>query len=121
VTAIVLGAIALAALVVGIWRPARAVRHDRTAARRAGELLPGIASDLLSAVELASPAPIDPRAAAVSTRLVQAFQDYVAGSVGAVDARHLVPLRPAARAVAAGGGALAALVALGMLAPTSSR
>src|SRR5262252_2328566 len=120
-TAIVLGAIALAALVVGIWRPARAVRHDRTAARRAGELLPEYASDLLSAVELASPGPPDPRAAAVSTRLVQAFQEYVAGSVGAVDARRLVPLRPAARAVAAGFAALAAVVALGILSPTISR
>src|SRR5207237_5696439 len=66
VTASVLGVVALAALIAGTWRPARAMRHDRAAARRAGSLLPDMASDLLSAVELASPGPSDPRAAAVS-------------------------------------------------------
>jgi hypothetical protein len=121
VTAIVLGAIALVALVAGIWRPARAMRHDRAAARHAGTLLPPMASDLLSAVELASPGPPDPRAAAVSARLVRAFQDYVAGSLGAVDARRLVPLRPAARAIATCGVALAAAIAAGALSPTMAR
>src|SRR5206468_190400 len=72
ITASVLGAVALVALIAGIWRPARAMRHDRAAARRAGALLPEMASDLLSAVELASPGAPDPRAAAVSNRLVQA-------------------------------------------------
>ena len=95
VTAGVLGGLFVVALVAGLWRPARAMRHDRAAARHAGVLLPALASDLLSAVELASPDTPDPRAAAVSARLVLAFQDYVAGSVGAVDARQLVPLRPA--------------------------
>ena len=87
VTAGVLGGLFLVALLAGLWRPARAMRHDRAAARHAGVLLPALASDLLSAVELASPDTPDPRAAAVSARLILAFQDYVAGSVGAVDAR----------------------------------
>jgi len=121
VTASVLGAVALVALVGGIWRPARAMRHDRAAARRAGALLPDMASDLLSAVELASPGPPDPRAAAVSNRLVQAFHDYVAGSVGTVDARRLVPMRPAARALAIGFGALAGLITVGLLSPPMAR
>src|SRR5262245_14371500 len=46
VTAGVLGGCVLVALVAGIWRPARAMRHDRAAARRAGALLPELASDL---------------------------------------------------------------------------
>src|SRR5262245_44764596 len=121
VAAGVVGAFVVAALIVGVWRPARALRHDRAAARRAGVLLPGLASDLLSAVELAGPIPTDPRAAAVSARLVSAFQDYVAGSVGAVDARGLVPLRPASRALAAAFAALAAVVAAAMLSPTMAR
>ena len=97
------------------------MRHDRAAARHAGVLLPALASDLLSAVELASPGTPDPRAAAVSARLVLAFQDYVAGSVGAVDARQLVPLRPAARAIAAGVAAIAAVIAAVALSPMMAR
>ena len=111
----------MVALVAGLWRPVRAMRHDRAAARHAGVLLPALASDLLSAVELASPDTPDPRAAAVSARLMQAFQDYVAGSVGAVDARQLVPLRPAGRAVAAGVAAIAAVIAAVALSPMMSR
>ena len=121
VTAGVLGSFVVAALVAGVWRPARALRHDRAAARRTGQLLPGMASDLLSAVELAGPRPTDPRAAAVSAPLVRAFHDYVAGSVGAVDARRLVSLRPAARALAAATAALAAVVTAGTLSPTMAR
>ena len=119
----VVGVAVLVALIVGVWLPARAVRHDRTAARRAGLLLPEMASDLLSAVELASPpsSDPDPRASAVSARLVGAFQDYVAGSVGAVDARRLVPLRPAARAIATAIAGVAALIAAVTLSPAMAR
>ncbi|HEY7370795.1 MAG TPA: DUF4175 family protein [Polyangia bacterium] len=120
-TATVLGALALVAVVAGLWRPARALRHDRAAARHAGALLPELASDLLSAVELAAPNPPDPRAAAVSAGLVRAFQEYVAGSVGALDARRLVSLRPAARAIAAAVAGLAALIAAAVLSPTTAR
>ena len=121
VTAGVLVGVALVALVVGIWRPARAVRHDRTTARRAGLLIPELASDLLSAVELAGPASSDPRASAVSPRLIQAFQDYVATSVGAVDARRLVPFRPAARAIAAAVGGIAAIIVAVVASPVVAR
>jgi hypothetical protein len=121
VTAGVLGVFVVAALVTGVWRPALAMRHDRAAARRAGVLLPALASDLLSAVELARPPSSDPRAAAVSARLVRAFQDYVAGSVGSVDARQLVPMRPAARAIAVAITAFAAVIAAGLLSPMMAR
>ena len=121
VTAGVLAVLFVVALVAGLWRPVRAMRHDRAAARHAGVLLPALASDLLSAVELASPGTPDPRAAAVSARLVLAFQDYVAGSVGAVDARQLVPLRPAARAIAAGVAAIGAVIAAVALSPMMAR
>jgi hypothetical protein len=120
-TATVLAGVVLVALVVGIWRPARAVRHDRTAARRAGLLMPELASDLLSAVELAGPASSDPRAVAVSPRLVQAFQDYVATSVGAVDARRLVPFRPAARAIATAVGSIAGIIVGVVMVPAMAR
>jgi hypothetical protein len=56
----------------------------------------------------------------VSATLVRAFQDYVAGTVTAVDARHLVPLRPV-RAVAAAVGAIAAVIAAGTLSPLMAR
>ncbi|HVV52369.1 MAG TPA: hypothetical protein VHO06_22070, partial [Polyangia bacterium] len=52
VTAVFAGALALAVLARGVLVPARALRDDRAAARRTGALLPGMASDLLSAVEL---------------------------------------------------------------------
>jgi hypothetical protein len=121
VTTGVLGTVAVVALIAGLWRPARALRHDHAAARQAGDLLPALASDLLSAVEFANPGASDPRAIAVSPRLVSAFQDYVAGSVGEVDARRLVPLRPAARAVAAGIAAIAAVIAAVALSPRIAR
>ena len=100
VTVGVLGTFAVVAMIAGVWRPAWAMRQDRAAARRAGALMPSMASDLLSAVELAEPREPDPRAASVSVGLVQAFQDYVGRSVAPVDARQLVSLRPAVRALA---------------------
>ena len=53
-------ALALAAVAFGVLLPARALRGDRAAARRTGVLAPRLASDLLSAVELAEARP-DPR------------------------------------------------------------
>ena len=53
VTACFAGALALVVLARGVLVPARALRDDRAAARRTGALLPAMASDLLSAVELA--------------------------------------------------------------------
>jgi hypothetical protein len=120
VTAGALGVFAFAVFAVGVARPAWAMRQDRTAARHAGALIPAMASDLLSAVELAGPSATDPRATAVSATLVQAFQDHVAGSVAAVDARRLVPMRPV-RAVAPAVAAIAAVVAAALSSSTIAR
>jgi len=121
VTASVLGTAAVAVLAWGFWLPSRALRMDRTAARRAGLLLPAMASDLLSAVELAELREPDPRAASVSAGLVQAFRDYVGRSVAPVDARQLVPLGPAVRALAIALVAIAALAAGAWWSPTFAR
>jgi hypothetical protein len=110
-------ALALAALAAGVWRPAQKLRDERAAARRAGALVPPLASDLLSAVELGEPAGGD-AAAIVSPSLVRAFHADVARALAPVDPRALVPLRPAAAAVAAGVAALAVVWASAALFPT---
>jgi len=120
VTAGVVAVFVVVVLLAGVGRPLWTLRQDRTAARRAGALMPAMASDLLSAVELAATGPTDPRAAAVSTTLVHAFQDYVAGSVTAVDARRLVPMRHA-RALAPAIAGIGAVVAAAMLSPSMAR
>jgi hypothetical protein len=116
VTAVLVGTAALAAAIWGFARPALALRSQRATARRAGAVLPALASDLLSAVELASP-----QAAGVSPRLIQAFQDQVAGAVGGFEPRRLVPMRPAARASGAAVVAMAGLVAAALLFPALGR
>ena len=116
-TTAALGALGLGALATGLLRPARALRDDHAAARRAGALVPLLASDLLSAIELAG-APGDARAAAlVSPSLVRAFHADVARALDPVDPRALVPLRPAAAAIAAGAGALALLLGAAWVSP----
>ena len=105
----------------GRRRPAWAMRQDRAAARHAGVLMPGMASDLLSAVELAGPAPPIRARRRCRRRWCSAFQDYVAGSVGAVDARRLVPLRPAARASRRRSRRSRAVIAAGTLSPMMAR
>jgi hypothetical protein len=112
VTAIVVGAAALGAAGWGFARPALALRTQRAAARRAGDALPALASDLLSAVELAG----TPEGG-VSPRLIQAFQSQVAEAVAAVEPGRLVPMRPAARAMAAAAIAVVALGAAATLIP----
>jgi hypothetical protein len=111
VTSVALPAAALVALGYGLYRPARALRDDLTAARRTGLLLPDLASDLLSAVELETPRS-ELGGAPVSPQLVEAFQQEVAKALVPISPRRLVPLRPAAGAIAAafvaGGGLLAA-------------
>jgi hypothetical protein len=99
VTAAWAGALAVGALAYGVVRPARALRGDRAAARRTGALYPPLASDLLSAVELAAPAAGE-RGAAASPALIRAFRAQVTRAVAPIAPRGLVPLRPAARAVA---------------------
>ena len=79
------------------------VRHDRAAARRAGVLIPELASDLLSAVELADLRP--PIHARRRSRRGSCRRSRTTSRAASapMDARQLVPLRPAARAIAAGG------------------
>ncbi len=79
VTATFVIALVLGALSLGLVLPARALRGDRAAARRTGLLAPRLASDLLSAVELAE-APFDARTAG-SPALVRAFRRQVADAM----------------------------------------
>src|SRR5579871_1806535 len=109
VTAIFAGVLALAVFTRGVLVPARALRDDRAAARRTGALLPAMASDLLSAVELAD-APVDARGAASPT-LVRAFREQVAGALAPVPPAGLVSFGPALRAMAAAALVAAVLVA----------
>jgi hypothetical protein len=111
VTACLVGAAALGAALWGFARPALALRTREAAARRAGVAVPALASDLLSAVQLGSL----PEGA--SPRLVSAFQSQVADAVAAFEPRRLVPMRPAARAIAAAAIAVAALGAAATLVP----
>jgi hypothetical protein len=90
----------LVALTYGVLRPARALRDEQAAARRLGAMLPPLASDLISAVELDAAAAAAARAP-VSPVLVRAFQAEVARALAPVEPRALVPLRPASLAVGA--------------------
>jgi hypothetical protein len=110
-------ALLLAAILVGVLRPARQLRGERAAARRAGLLLPPLSSDLMSAIELGDGAGGD-AAALVSPSLVRAFHADVARALEPVDPRALVSLRPAAAAVAAGLAALGLLWGGALLFPT---
>jgi hypothetical protein len=115
VTAAALLALVVGSLAAGVLRPARQLRDERAAARRAGALVPALASDLLSAVELGHP---DDAAALGSPALVHAFHADVARALDPVNPRTLVPLRPAAAAVGAGLAALLLLWAAGTLSPS---
>jgi hypothetical protein len=108
-TAIALAGLVLGALAAGVARPARAMRDDRAAARRAGALVPALASDLLSSIELRDLSGATDTAA--SPALVRAFHADVARSLEPIDPRRLVPLRPATLALWALVGAVGALVA----------
>jgi hypothetical protein len=119
VTACFAGALALAVLARGVLIPARALRDDRAAARRTGALLPSMASDLLSAVELRE-APADGSGAA-SPALVRAFREQVAEAVAPLAPGGLVSLGPAVRAVAACVAVAAALIAALGIWPTAAR
>jgi hypothetical protein len=119
VTACFAGALALAVLARGVLLPARALRDDRAAARRAGALLPSMASDLLSAVELRE-APADGSGAA-SPALVRAFREQVTEAVAPIAPGGLVSLGPAVRAIAAFLLVAAALLAALGAWPTAAR
>ncbi len=118
VTACFAGALALVVLARGVLFPARALRDDRAAARRTGVLLPAMASDLLSAVELRE-APAGGGGA--SPALVEAFREQVASAVAPIAPGVLVSLGPAARAIALCGLVAAALIATVGAWPTAAR
>jgi hypothetical protein len=119
VTGTFTAALVLAAVGVGVLLPARLLRGDRAAAQRTGQLAPRLASDLLSAVELAQ---ADPGArAASSPALIRAFRRQVADALGPISAERLVPLNRAARAFAVAGLALALLVAAMAAWPAAAR
>jgi hypothetical protein len=101
--------LALAAVAFGVLLPARALRGDRAAARRTGALAPRLASDLLSAVELAE-APPDARLAGSPT-MIRAFRRQVVAAIAPVAPERLVPLNPAARALGIAGFVAALLIA----------
>jgi hypothetical protein len=114
-TTIALAALGLGAVAWGVLRPARLLRDDRAAARRAGVLVPPLASDLLSAIELGdlvTDADVVAGAGAlVSPALVRAFHADVARALEPVDPRALVPLRSAGVAVGVGVAALGLIAA----------
>jgi hypothetical protein len=110
-TIVALAALALGAATLGVVRPARRLGDDRATARRAGVLVPPLASDLLSAIELG-----DSSAGALSSpALVRAFHGDVARALESVDPRTLMPLRPATIPVAAGVVAVVGLFAAASL------
>ena len=110
VTAAFAAVLALVVLARGVLVPARALRDDRAAARRTGALLPEVASDLLSAVELGGDRAEGARGAA-SPALIEAFRAQVAGTLEPVAPGGLVSLGPALRAIALATLVAAALVA----------
>jgi DNA repair exonuclease SbcCD ATPase subunit len=88
-------------------------------ARFVGQRHPPLASDLLSAVQLAEPVFEPPAAPGSTGGILRAFFGTVAGAVGPMDVRSLVPLRPAAAAGIAGGGSLLILLTAAWLLPAS--
>ncbi len=120
VTACFAGVLGLVVLARGVLVPARALRDDRAAARRTGALLPEMASDLLSAVELAGAPAADARGGA-SPALVRAFREQVARGLAPVAPARLVSFGPATRALAVSGLIAAALIAAMALWPTVAR
>jgi hypothetical protein len=105
------GGLALAAL-----GPVRRLRTEQGIARFVGQRHPPLASDLLSAVQLAvaaSPAP------GSSLGILRAFFGNVAGSVSPLDVRTLVPFRPVRTAGIAFGGSVLVLLCAAWLLPDS--
>jgi hypothetical protein len=117
VTGCLTAALVVGALATGLVRPAHALRGDHAAARQTGRLVPALASDLLSAVELAAAPAEGARGTAISPALVRAFRAQVAGSVARLAPRGLVSLRPAARAIATSTVAAMAVIAAALIWP----
>jgi hypothetical protein len=119
-TTAVIVAMTAGAVAWGLVRPAFVLRGEEAAARRAGALLPTVASDLLSAVQLDA-GKHEVGGGGFSPRLVAAFRDQVATAIGPVEPRRLVPFGPAGRALAVAALAAAGLIAAGALSPLVGR
>jgi len=121
----------LAAAVVGLWRPWRAVRRDEAAARAVGRLRPSLAAlsdELVSAVELGPGraamtaaarqiAPDAPGGPFVSAALVGAFRERLVQAVNGLDPVGLVSMRPARLGALLALASAAALFAAAHLSP----
>jgi hypothetical protein len=118
VTATVLIILTLLGVAVAALGPVRHLRTERGVAAFVGRRQPPLASDLLSAVELAgAPEP----AQGTSGGILRAFFGTVAGTISPIDVERLVPLRPAATAGLAFGGSALVLVAAALLLPSVGR
>jgi hypothetical protein len=105
----------LAVVVLGVIAPRRRYAEDREVARWVGSRHAPIASDLLSAVELAN-APIRP--GAPSSELVDALVESTARELSTVDPASLLPAREIPKARNLALAAVAANLALVVLAPS---
>jgi len=126
VTLLLLVGTALVILALELARSVWRLRSDSAAARWVGRLHPRVASDLISAVELAprgqdprfprggaglaKEAALQPSLYAPSTALLAAFEDKVATELTALDLRVLLPRRPLARAAGVAAASLALFV-----------
>ena len=125
-TLTLMGIAVLAALVLGLVRPLRALRGASSTARALGRLRPPLAplaGDVLSAVELGDLPPGTAIAAGphdaggISPALVRAFQGRVADALAPIDPRYIVSMRPATYGAVALLGVLVLLGAGARLAP----
>ncbi len=108
----VLLAVTAAVVLLGVVLPMLRLRSTRAVARLVGRREPAVASDLLSAVELAEKSGA-PEGSGVSGALTNAFFGDVATRCAALDPRRLVPLERARLMAAL---AALSLIALGVLA-----
>lgn len=113
VTTGVLLAVTATALLIAWWLPAWRLRPPEAVARLVGTRSPAVASDLLSAVELAQDARQLPDGAdRASPGLTNAFFATVADRCATLDPRQLVPFRRARVAAASAAVAVIGFAAL---------
>ena len=98
--------------------PIRRLRSERGVASYVGQRHPPVASDLLSAVELATDARTE---SGTSPGILRAFHGSVAAAVGPLQVESIVPLRPARLAAITLGGSLLILIMGAWLLPGSIR
>ncbi len=104
-----------AAAVLGFVVPRRRFREDKAMARVAGRARPAIASDLVSAVELAD----DADRHRASPELVAALVDVTAAQASEISLKEAVPYQPLRRPALALGGAIAVFAVTAAAAPST--